>query len=56
MAKTFQMPMSLKLRLLADFAVARVPRLSTMCQKQKGLAWNGEKLAAIYVIEIKMVS
>ena len=37
MANTFQMPMLLKLRLLPDFAVARAPRLSIMCQKQKDL-------------------
>jgi hypothetical protein len=48
--------MSLKLRLLADFAVARVLRLSTMCQKQKGLAKYAENLSDVYVIEAKVVS
>ena len=31
MEKTLQIPMLLKLRLLADFEVARAPRLSIMC-------------------------
>ena len=37
MVKTFQVPMSLKLRLLSDIAVARAPRLSIICLKQKDL-------------------
>ena len=48
--------MSLKLRYLADSAMARGPRLSIMLHKSKGLAMNSGNLAKIYVIEIKRLS
>ena len=48
--------MLLKLKYLAYSALARVARLSTMYQKQNGLAMNGENLSKTYIIETKIVT
>jgi hypothetical protein len=47
---------SLKVSYLADSAVARAPRLSTMCLKRKGFEIIFENLAKIYVTDNKIVS
>jgi len=36
--------------------VKKMARLSTMYQKKKGLAMNGENLKEIYLIQTKMVT
>jgi hypothetical protein len=48
--------MLLKSKHLTYFSVARAPWLAKIYKKQKELATDWEKLAKIYVIEIKIFS